>query len=76
MERCTILNNGNEDRFVALETKMAYLEDFLAQLQNVTVEHTREIEILRKENKLLAQKVSDMAEQLEGDVPNRRPPHY
>ncbi len=65
-----------EDRFITLETKLAYLEDFLSQLQNVTVEHTKELELLRKENKMLAQKVSDMAEQLEGDIPNRRPPHY
>ncbi len=65
-----------EDRFITLETKLAYLEDFLSQLQNVTVEHTKELELLRKENKMLAQKVSDMAEQMEGDIPNRRPPHY
>lgn len=65
-----------EDRFIVLETKLAYLEDFLSQIQSVTVEHTKQIELLRKENKLLAQKVSDMAEQLEGDIPNRRPPHY
>lgn len=65
-----------EDRFITLETKLAYLEDFLSQIQNVTVEHTKELELLRKENKMLAQKVSDMAEQLEGDIPNRRPPHY
>lgn len=65
-----------EDRFIVLETKLAYLEDFLSQIQNVTVEHTKQIELLRKENKLLAQKVIDMAEQLEGDIPNRRPPHY
>lgn len=65
-----------EDRFIVLETKLAYLEDFLSQIQSVTVEHTKQVELLRKENKLLAQKVSDMAEQLEGDIPNRRPPHY
>ena len=65
-----------EDRFITLETKLAYLEDFLSQIQNVTVEHTKELELLRKENKMLAQKVKDMAEQLEGDIPNRRPPHY
>ena len=65
-----------EDRFITLETKLAYLEDFLSQIQNVTVEHTKELELLRKENKMLAQKVSDMAEQLEGDIPNRKPPHY
>ena len=65
-----------QDEIIKLETKLAYLEDFLNQLQEVTVEHTNLIEKLEKENKILSQKVSDMAEQLEGDIPNRKPPHY
>lgn len=65
-----------QDEIIKLETKLAYMEDFLNQLQEVTVEHTKLIEKLEKENKILSQKVSDMAEQLEGDIPNRKPPHY
>ena len=65
-----------QDEIIKLETKLAYMEDFLNQLQEVTVEHTNLIEKLEKENKILSQKVSDMAEQLEGDIPNRKPPHY
>ena len=65
-----------QDEIIKLETKLAYMEDFLNQLQEVTVEHTNLIEKLEKENKLLSHKVSDMAEQLEGDIPNRKPPHY
>ena len=65
-----------QDEIIKLETKLAYMEDFLNQLQEVTVEHTNLIEKLEKENKILPQKASDMAEQLEGDIPNRNPPHY
>ena len=65
-----------ESRIIALETKLAYLEDFVQQLQGVCVEHTQTIEALRAEQKLLAEKVRDMAQQLEGDIPNRKPPHY
>lgn len=65
-----------QEKIIALETKLAYMEDFVNQLQAVSVEHTETIELLRKENKLLAQKVRDMSDLLEGDVPNRRPPHY
>ncbi|MDD7579946.1 MAG: SlyX family protein [Treponema sp.] len=65
-----------QNEIIKLETKLAYMEDFLNQLQEVTVEHTNLIEKLEKENKILSQKVSDMAEQLEGDIPNRKPPHY
>ena len=65
-----------QDEIIKLETKLAYMVDFLNQLQEVTVEHTNLIEKLEKENKILSQKVCDMAEQLEGDIPNRKPPHY
>lgn len=65
-----------QDEIIKLETKLAYMEDFLNQLQEVTVEHTNLIEKLEKENKILSQKVIDMSEQLEGDIPNRKPPHY
>ncbi|HAK68621.1 MAG TPA: SlyX protein [Treponema sp.] len=70
------MEHDAEERIIALETKLAYMEDFIDQLQAVTVEHTETIELLRRENRLLSQKVRDMAEQLEGDIPNRKPPHY
>ncbi|HAO31136.1 MAG TPA: SlyX protein [Treponema sp.] len=61
---------------IALETKLAYMEDFVNQLQAVTVEHTKQIDALREENKLMAQRLKDMSDLLEGDIPNRKPPHY
>ncbi len=66
----------NEETIIALETKLSYLEDFVNQLQKVTVEHTELIENLREENRLMAQKIRDMSDILEGDIPNRKPPHY
>lgn len=65
-----------EQRIIALETKIAYMEDFVNQLQAVSVEHTETIEMLRKENRLLANKVKELSDQAEGDIPNRKPPHY
>ena len=65
-----------QDEIIKLPKNTEYMEDFLNQLKEVTVEHTNLIEKLEKENKILSQKVSDMAEQLEGDIPNRKPPHY
>ena len=66
----------NEETIIALETKLSYLEDFVNQLQKVTVEHTELIENLREENRLMSQKIRDMSDILEGDIPNRKPPHY
>ncbi|MCR5401126.1 MAG: SlyX family protein [Treponema sp.] len=65
-----------ENRFVALEMKVSYLEDFLSQLQESCVEQGKIIEKLQTENKLMAQKIREMSDTLEGDIPNRKPPHY
>ncbi|MBQ0038896.1 MAG: SlyX family protein [Treponema sp.] len=70
------MEKDTEERIVQLETKLAYLEDFLNQLQSVAVENSTTIEKLREENRLMAQKIRDMSDQMEGDIPNRRPPHY
>lgn len=47
-----------EEKIISLETKLAYLEDFINQLQAVSVEHTETIERLRAENKILSQKLN------------------
>ena len=70
------MEKETEERLTAAEIKLSYMEDFVNQLQAVTVEHTKLIDKLREENRLLAQKLKDISEQVEGDIPNRRPPHY
>ncbi len=70
------MEKETEERIIQLETKLSYLEDFLNQLQQVSVENSETIERLRQENKLMSQKIRDMSDQLEGEIPNRKPPHY
>ncbi len=65
-----------EERFVQLETKLAYTEDFVAQIQGVAVEQAKTIDLLQKEIKLMSAKIHEMSDALEGDIPNRKPPHY
>lgn len=65
-----------EDRITELEIKLAYMEDFVNQIQEVAVQQTRDIEKLKAENKLMAEKIRDLIENMEGDIPNRKPPHY
>lgn len=64
------------ERITGLEIKLAYLEDYVNQLQAVSVEHTETIERLITENRMMSRKIRDMSDQLEGDIPNRKPPHY
>ena len=65
---------NTEERFVALETKIAYMEDFISKLQEEAVSNAKQIEILREENKILAGRYEELAENI--DIPSRHPPHY
>lgn len=65
-----------EERLTAIEMKLAFMEDFVRQIQEVAVEQAKTIDMLKKENKLISDRLHDMSDYLEGDVPNRKPPHY
>ena len=55
------MEKDTEEKIIQLETKLAYLEDFLNQLQSVAVENSTTIEKLREENKLMAQKIRELS---------------
>lgn len=69
------MEKETDNRFTALETKLAYLEDFVNQLQQVSVEQTKLIEVLRQENRMMSGKIQDISDSLD-EIPNRKPPHY
>lgn len=68
------MENEIENRFMTIEMKLAYMEDFLNKIQEVTVENQKQIEFLRQENKILSGRIQDLSENIE--IPNRKPPHY
>jgi len=63
------------DRLTGIETKLAYLEDFLAKIQSVTVEHSKTLDRLQAENHALRAKLGELSDAVQ-DIPNVRPPHY
>ena len=65
-----------EERLTAFKMKLAFMEDFVRLIQEVAVEQAKTIDMLKKENKLISDRLRDMSDYLEGDVPNRKPPHY
>lgn len=65
-----------EERFTSIEMKLAYMEDFVNQIQKVAVEQSSTIEKLKKEVKLMSDRIREMSDAMEGDIPNRKPPHY
>lgn len=60
----------------AIEMKLAYMEDFVNQIQNVAVEQAKTIDKLQKEVKLISDRIRKMSNAMEGEIPNRKPPHY
>lgn len=70
------MENETNERLTAIEMKLAYMEDFANQIQNVAVEQTKTIDKLQKEIKLMSDKIREMSDAAEGDIPNRKPPHY
>ena len=70
------MEKETDERLTAIEMKLAYMEDFVNQIQNVTVEQAKTIDKLQKEMKLMSDRVCEMSNAMEGDIPNRKPPHY
>ena len=65
-----------EERITNIEIKLAYMEDFVNQIQEVVVKQAEEIEKLKHDNQILSQKLKDVYDNMEGDIPNHKPPHY
>lgn len=70
------MENEFDSRLTEIEIKLSYLEDFMNKIQKITVEHAETIERLKTENRALKAKVTELVEFQEGDIPNRKPPHY
>ena len=70
------MEKETDERLTAVEMKLAYMEDFVNQIQGVAVEQTKTIDKLQKEIKLMSEKIREMSNVVEGDIPNRKPPHY
>ena len=70
------MEQETDERLTAIEMKLAYMEDFVNQIQNVAVEQAKTIDKLQKDIKLMSEKIREMSNAVEGDIPNRKPPHY
>ena len=71
-----VMEKETEDRLTAIEMKLAYMEDFVSQIQNVAVDQAKTIDKLQKEIKMMQDRIREMSNAMEGDIPNRKPPHY
>ena len=62
-------------RLEKIETKLAYLEDFLTRLQDEVVSRNAAMDRLIIENTAMKERLRSISQSLE-EIPNRKPPHY
>lgn len=67
------------DELIELQTRLAYQEDTIQQLNNVITQQDATILQLQQQMRLLAKRVDEISFTQDGssdDVTNDRPPHY
>lgn len=64
-----------DERFNAVEIKLAYLEDFLTRLQDQVLERNAAADRLTAEHSAMKEKLLQLASEMEV-IPNKKPPHY
>ena len=62
-----------DDRLLKLETDMAYLQDTVAQLNEIVTAQQALMMKLEKQNEALNRRIEDLDTEAR---PNRKPPHY
>lgn len=69
-----------EEQLIDVQTRVAYQEDTLAQLNDVITKQDAEIVQLKQQMRLLVQRldelVRDPAQGSETEITHERPPHY
>jgi SlyX protein len=71
--------NDLQEQIIDLQTRVAYQEDSLAQLNQVITRQDTDIIQLRQQVRLLAKKIEESlysSESGELDIAAERPPHY
>jgi SlyX protein len=64
-----------ETRLEKIETKLAFLEDFLTRLQDEVVSRNAALDKLSAEHAIMKTRLVRISQDLE-EIPNRKPPHY
>jgi len=65
----------NEKRVEEMEIRMAYLEDYTLQLNEVVLEGNRKIEYMIEQMERMKRRMEELAENLPAPE-NQKPPHY
>jgi SlyX protein len=68
---------ADEDRVIAIETKLAFLEDIVQSLNDTVVNQQQRISVLEEQYKNLVQRLASVSQSPNEDANlEERPPHY
>lgn len=62
-------------RLEKIEMKLAFLEDFIARLQDEVVARNAVMDVLKTEHAAMKEKLLQISRNME-EIPNQKPPHY
>lgn len=67
----------NEDRLIDIETRLAYQDQTINELNQVIYQQQKQIDQLERTCRQLSNRVKDMASNTTSSVPkDEKPPHY
>jgi len=64
------------EEIVAIEMKLAYLEDMVVTLNELVIKQQKQIEHLESGRKDLERQLEEITESGQGSMPHQKPPHY
>lgn len=69
-------NKAVAEKFIDVETRMAFQDDTIQQLSDVIYRQQQQIDQLDKTVQLLVDRMQDLMHDLPGKVVDEKPPHY
>ena len=67
---------SDDPKLIELETKSAFQENLLAELNEVVIQQQKDIDQLRKRCEHLEQELQQLKGGDQGPIADERPPHY
>ncbi len=66
----------NDEKIIDIETRLAYQDDTIQQLNDVIYRQQQQLDKLEKTMQLLLAKIQDLMAGSAEEVANEKPPHY
>lgn len=76
MSRKSVDDDPRDDRFIALEEKLAFQQRLLEEINAVVVDQQAELDRIRRELTQISEASRLLIERTGDNLPHEKPPHY